>query len=210
MESLLKATLTSLIVSEVKWFVKELLVGFNPCLPFLGWQTERKKLVEFLEKEVACGDVELRTTRDYGRIDQTTVMQQVAKEHVVQQPQSQVQHEQLAQVSQVQPNGGQPQYPISPGFAQASPTTAGVSRPTSPPRATEQQPHATSTEALSAPLGLSATLASARLAKYDDALRVFGCETVQDVANVDDQDLLELGLKKIEVNRLRRLQNNAT
>jgi hypothetical protein len=83
---------------------------------------------------------------------------------------------------------------------------AGVSRPASPPQATEQQPHAATVQALSTPIGLSAALESARLAKYDDALRGLGCEIVQDLADVEDQDLVELGLKKIEVTRLRRLQ----
>jgi hypothetical protein len=33
-----------------------------------------------------------------------------------------------------------------------------------------------------------------------------GAKIVQDLADVEDQDLVELGLKKIEVTRLRRLQ----
>ena len=92
------------------------------------------------------------------------------------------------------------------GQQQPGAPAAGVSRPASPPQATEQQPHAATVQALSTPIGLSAALESARLAKYDDALRGLGCEIVQDLADVEDQDLVELGLKKIEVTRLRRLQ----
>jgi hypothetical protein len=74
----------------------------------------------------------------------------------------------------------------------------GVSRPASPSRAA-------STQALSPPLGLSVALENARLAKYESALRELGCELVVDLADLEEQDLMELGMKKIEVTRLRRL-----
>ena len=76
--------------------------------------------------------------------------------------------------------------------------TAGVSRPASPSRTAP-------TQALSQPLGLSAALESARLAKYESALRDLGCEHVVDLADLEEQDFMELGMKKIEVTRLRRL-----
>lgn len=82
---------------------------------------------------------------------------------------------------------------------------AGVSRPASPSRTAEQQPHADSAKVLSTQLSLSAALESARLAKHEGALRELGCELVADLADLVDQDLVELGLKRVEVTRLRRL-----
>ena len=54
-------------------------------------------------------------------------------------------------------------------------------------------------------MSLAAALESARLAKYENGLRELGCEIIADLADVEDQDLMELGMKKIEVTRLRRL-----
>ena len=86
------------------------------------------------------------------------------------------------------------------------PTAAGVSRPASPtPGPTEHQPHAESAQVLSTPLSLSGALESARLAKHEDALRELGCEILGDLQDLEEQDLVELGLKKIEITRLRRL-----
>ena len=85
-------------------------------------------------------------------------------------------------------------------------STAGVSRPASPtPGPTEHQPHAESAQVLSTPLGLSEALDSARLAKHEDALRELGCEMLQDLQYVEEEDLVKLGLKKIEIIRLMRL-----
>jgi hypothetical protein len=70
---------------------------------------------------------------------------------------------------------------------------------------TEHQPHAESAQVLSTPLSLSGALESARLAKHEDALRELGCEILGDLQDLEEQDLVELGLKKIEITRLRRL-----
>ena len=96
--------------------------------------------------------------------------------------------------------------PRQPVLAQPAPTAAGVSRPASPtPGPTEHQPHAESAQVLSTPLSLSGALESARLAKHEDALRELGCEILGDLQDLEEQDLVELGLKKIEITRLRRL-----
>jgi hypothetical protein len=41
--------------------------------------------------------------------------------------------------------------------------------------------------------------------KYEDALRELGCEIIQDLADLEEQDMMEIGMKKIEITRLRRL-----
>ena len=52
---------------------------------------------------------------------------------------------------------------------------------------------------------LSAALASARLSEYEAALREFGCTAVEDLADLEERDLLEIGMKRIEVKRLQRI-----
>jgi hypothetical protein len=79
--------------------------------------------------------------------------------------------------------------------------TASVSRPASPPRTQEQQPQGISGEQSS----LTAFLDSARLAKYEAAFRERGCESVQDLGGLEEQDMVEIGMKKVEITRLRRL-----
>ena len=81
-----------------------------------------------------------------------------------------------------------------------SPLT-GASRPASPPTPEHQSQGFATPEHLS----LTEALATARLTQYEDALRELGCEIVQDLADVQEQDLMEIGLKKIEIVRLRRL-----
>lgn len=89
------------------------------------------------------------------------------------------------------------------GNAQAL-LAAGVSRPASPPRAHEQLSQGISAEQLS----LSEALNGARLNKYEDAFRDLGCEIVQDLADLEEQDLMEIGMKKVEIVRLKRLVPN--
>jgi hypothetical protein len=92
-----------------------------------------------------------------------------------------------------------------PVLAQPAPT-AGDSRPASPTSGpTGHHPHADSAQVLSTPLSLSGALESARLAKHEDALRELGWEMLEDLQDLEDQDLVELGLKKVEIARLRRL-----
>ena len=52
---------------------------------------------------------------------------------------------------------------------------------------------------------LSAALVSARLSEYEAALREFGCANVEDLADLEERDLLEIGMKKIEVKRLQKI-----
>ena len=52
---------------------------------------------------------------------------------------------------------------------------------------------------------LSAALASARLSQYEAALRELGCKVTEDLAELEEQDLMEIGMKKIEAKRLQRM-----
>ena len=51
---------------------------------------------------------------------------------------------------------------------------------------------------------LSAFLAGAKLLVHEAVLRLGGYEEVADLAEAEDDDLVEMGLKKPEVKRLRR------
>eukprot|EP01047_Picozoa_sp_COSAG01_P038446 COSAG01_NODE_3120_length_6556_cov_11.331578_3_plen_389_part_00 len=52
--SMLLLSLQSILVSEIKWFFKQILVGFNPMChgkcTFGGWNAEREQLVKMLEQ----------------------------------------------------------------------------------------------------------------------------------------------------------------
>jgi hypothetical protein len=52
---------------------------------------------------------------------------------------------------------------------------------------------------------LASVLAAARLSQYEDALRSLGCAEVEDLAELKEAELLELGMKRIEVKRLMRV-----
>ena len=43
------------------------------------------------------------------------------------------------------------------------------------------------------------------MAKYEAAFRERGCESVQDLGGLEEQDMVEIGMKKVEITRLRRL-----
>ena len=58
----------------------------------------------------------------------------------------------------------------------------------------EQQPH-----------HLAFALEAAKLSQYEDALRELGCVEAADLAEVQEEELLELGMKRIEAKRLLRL-----
>eukprot|EP01048_Picozoa_sp_COSAG05_P012407 COSAG05_NODE_1237_length_5434_cov_7.991565_5_plen_161_part_00 len=51
---------------------------------------------------------------------------------------------------------------------------------------------------------LRGVLAAANLAKYHDGLRDIGVASPDDFVDVDDEDLLDIGMTKVEVKRLRR------
>ena len=53
---------------------------------------------------------------------------------------------------------------------------------------------------------LTTTLKQARLEKYEAALRELGCTTASDLGDVEESDMTEIGMKKIEIKRLQRLQ----
>lgn len=52
---------------------------------------------------------------------------------------------------------------------------------------------------------LSEALSAAKLSHYEDALRALGCAMASDLRDLDESDLMEIGMKKIEVKRLQRL-----
>ena len=47
-------------------------------------------------------------------------------------------------------------------------------------------------------------LKAARLSEFEDALRELGCAVPEDLGQLEEGDLVELGMKKIEVKRLMR------
>ena len=59
---------------------------------------------------------------------------------------------------------------------------------------------------LSAPMAqdLSQVLSAAHLSHYESALRELGCEMPDHLADLEEQDLVELGMKKVEAKRLLR------
>ena len=52
---------------------------------------------------------------------------------------------------------------------------------------------------------LSSALQSAQLSQYETALRELGCTVPADLADLEDEDLMEMGMKKLEISRMRRL-----
>jgi hypothetical protein len=54
------------------------------------------------------------------------------------------------------------------------------------------------------PATLSAALAAAHLSQYEDALRALGCAEPADLADCEEADMMELGMKKMEIKRLKR------
>ena len=52
---------------------------------------------------------------------------------------------------------------------------------------------------------LSTVLQSAQLSQYETALRELGCTVPADLADLEDEDLMEMGMKKLEISRMRRL-----
>ena len=52
---------------------------------------------------------------------------------------------------------------------------------------------------------LSSALQSAQLSQYETALRELGCTVPADFADLEDEDLMEMGMKKLEISRVRRL-----
>lgn len=56
-----------------------------------------------------------------------------------------------------------------------------------------------------APKSLSEVLSAAKLSQYEEALREVGCALPEDLAALEEADLCEMGMKKIEVKRLQRV-----
>ena len=52
---------------------------------------------------------------------------------------------------------------------------------------------------------LSTALQAAQLSQYETALRELGCTVPADFADLEDEDLMEMGMKKLEISRVRRL-----
>ena len=52
---------------------------------------------------------------------------------------------------------------------------------------------------------LSTVLKAAKLSQYEDALRELGCAEPEDLGDIEEADLVELGMKKIEMKRLQRI-----
>jgi hypothetical protein len=55
------------------------------------------------------------------------------------------------------------------------------------------------------PKSLSATLADAHLAQYETKLRELGAAFPSDLSQLEEQDLVEIGMKKLEIARFMRL-----
>jgi hypothetical protein len=55
---------------------------------------------------------------------------------------------------------------------------------------------------------LSEVLSAAKLSHYEDALRELGCAVPEDLRVLDDADLMEIGMKKVEIKRLQRLYSS--
>ena len=55
------------------------------------------------------------------------------------------------------------------------------------------------------PQDLSEVLAASKLSQYEDALRALGCALPEDLCCLEEADLVEIGMKKIEVLRLQRV-----
>ena len=51
---------------------------------------------------------------------------------------------------------------------------------------------------------LSVLLSASRLLHYEDALRELGCTHPEDLHDLEEADLVEVGMKKIEMKRLQR------
>lgn len=74
-------------------------------------------------------------------------------------------------------------------------------KPTATAPAPTTSTPAAAARATGAATDLAAALKGAHLLQYEDALRELGCVDAADLVEVDEQDLLELGMKKIEVTR---------
>ena len=92
------------------------------------------------------------------------------------------------------PNYAQPAYATDVSYAPPTMATpAVVAAPVPDPQVNAQ------------PKSLSAALADAFLSQYEEALRELGCAFVSDLVDLEEQDMVEIGLKKIEIKRLMRI-----
>jgi hypothetical protein len=76
-----------------------------------------------------------------------------------------------------------------------------------PPTMEMSQPDGTSTASASPnePKDLAAILQEANLSQYETALRELGASFGADLAELEEDDLVETGMKKLEVTRLLRI-----
>eukprot|EP01043_Picozoa_sp_COSAG02_P028959 COSAG02_NODE_1783_length_10942_cov_1025.230266_2_plen_155_part_00 len=52
--------------------------------------------------------------------------------------------------------------------------------------------------------GLSVVLRQVYLSQFEDSLRQLGCAMIEDLRELEEEDLVEIGMKKIEIRRLQR------
>ena len=95
--------------------------------------------------------------------------------------------------------GGAPQ-PLPPGNAGASYVQPTMATPVVAVADAQAAP-----TARPQPKSLSATLADGQLAQYETALRELGAAFASDLAQLEERDLVEIGMKKLEITRLMRL-----
>ena len=95
--------------------------------------------------------------------------------------------------------GGAPQ-PLPPGNAGASYVPPTMATPVAAVADAQAAP-----TARPQPKSLSATLADGQLAQYETALRELGAAFASDLAHLEERDLVEIGMRKLEITRLKRL-----
>jgi hypothetical protein len=78
-------------------------------------------------------------------------------------------------------------------------------QPSVPPTAIQATPAVALPATVPTATSLTDFLAEARLEQYETALRDLGCAQVADLQDLEEADCMEMGMKKIEVKRLRRI-----
>ena len=76
-----------------------------------------------------------------------------------------------------------------------------TAQPSAPPATSPDAPPA----AADAALDLSTALAQVNLSEYEDALIELGVSAPADLADLEEADCIEIGMKKLEVRRLMRI-----
>jgi hypothetical protein len=93
------------------------------------------------------------------------------------------------------------------GSTYEPPTVGAASEVYVPPTMEMSQPDGTSSASASPnePKDLAAILQEANLSQYETALRELGASFGTDLAELEEDDLVEIGMKKLEVTRLLRI-----